>query len=887
MGRIVSHVNLSLAKISFRSGAPAILILSLLAIFCRASLAADDSTESFTLQNGLRVVVRRESFAPLAALQLWVETGSADENAEEIGAAHLLEHILFRGSAGSGAGKIAAQVEKLGGTINGFTSRDHTVYHMVLPAARAAGGLAALAELVQLPRLDKALLEKEAQVVQAEWKQGEDSPRAQLTNALFSMAYRVHPYGRSIIGTLENLHRITPEIVSGFYRRWYTAKNMILIATGDFSTDRLKEDIQRIFAALPAGAPPERRLPAEPPQDRVRLNVLIGPVTQSHLMIGFPIPAASDKESPALDLLAFILGRGESSRFAEKIKVSRGLVNSISASTFSTKDPGLFIVEAQVEANKLMDATAAILQEVYRLRRERVAPWELDRAHANFERALVRARETLDGQARQLGNFASVYRDADYAEVYLKNLRRVDAEDLRTVAQSFFKTEALSVALLVPEGTADVPDAGKIAALSRSLEPPAPMTQPQDGVLAATLDNGLRIVIEEDHRLPVVAVHAGVIGGLAVENERSNGIGNFIAQMLTQGTPQWSSPQLIRAVEEMGGTLSGWSGNSTVGLSGTFPSRHAETAMEIFLDALLHPAFPERELEKKRQEILLRIGNREERGRDRALRFFYQTLLVDHPYRLDPSGQREPVIRFRREDLVAQYQKLFSPERMVVSVAGDVEGENILRYLRTRLAPLRRSGAILDLPPAENGRRELRAAKRTSKTAQAQVVMGFQAPAKGAPGYFTMKVIEAILSRIGGRLFVDLRDQQGLAYSVGAFSLDDPLQGAFGVYAATDPANVERMKQEMLAALRRLREEEILPDELERAKNYLIGQYRIDRQTPAAKAADLADNELFGFGADYSKRYQEEIQKVSAVDILKFAYRYLPPDGYALAVVGP
>jgi zinc protease len=683
------------------------------------------------------------------------------------------------------------------------------------------------------------------------------------------------------------LHRITPEIVSGFYRRWYTAKNMILVVTGNFSTDRLKEDIQGIFAALPASAPPKQRLPKEPAQDQPRLSILRGPVTQSHLMIGFPIPAASGKESPVLDLLAFILGRGESSRFAEKIKVSRGLVNSISASTFSTKDPGLFIVEAQVEANKLMDATAAILQEVYRLRRERVAPWELDRAHTNFERAMVRAKETLDGQARQLGNFASVYRDPDYAEIYLKNLRRLDAEDLRIAAQSFFKTETLSVALWVPEATAEVPDAEKIAVLSRSLERPAPATQPRSGVLAATLDNGLRIVIEEDHRLPVVALHAGVIGGLAVENERSNGIGNFIAQMLTQGTPRWSSPQLIRAVEELGGTLNGWSGNSAVGLSGTFPSRHVENALEIFLDALLHPAFPERELEKKRQEILLRFGNREERGRDRALRFFYQTLLVDHPYRFDPSGQREPVMRLRREDLVAQYQKLFSPERMVVSVAGDVEGENILRYLRTRLASLRRSGATFDLPPAENGRRELRAAKRTSQTVQSQVVMGFQAPAKGAPGYFTMKVLEAILSRIGGRLFVDLRDQQGLAYSVGAFSLDDPLQGAFGVYAATDPANVEKIKQEMLATLRRLREEEVLPDELERAKNYLIGQYWINRQAPAAKAADLADNELFGFGRDYSKRYQEEIQRVNAVDILKFAYRYLPPEGYTLAVVGP
>jgi zinc protease len=150
-----------------------------------------------------------------------------------------------------------------------------------------------------------------------------------------------------------------------------------------------------------------------------------------------------------------------------------------------------------------------------------------------------------------------------------------------------------------------------------------------------------------------------------------------------------------------------------------------------------------------------------------------------------------------------------------------------------------------------------------------------------------MKVVEALLSRIGGRLFVELRDKQGLAYSVSAFSLSDPLQGAFGIYAATDPASAEKMKEGMLTELRRLQEEEVSAEELERAKNYLIGNYLIARQTNASKAAEVTFNELFGFGSDFGQRFEEGVQKVSATDILKFAYRYLSLDRYTLAIVGP
>ena len=821
------------------------------------------------------------------ALQLWVETGAADESADEAGLAHLLEHVLFRGSAESGTGKLAAEVEKLGGTINGFTSRDHTVYHLVLPAKHLTSGLKALAQLTQLPPLEEPQLQKEKQVVLEEWKQGQDNPRSQASSALFKAAFRVHPYGRPVIGTPESLKRITWEALSRFYERRYTTKNMILVLVGDFEAGRLREETSELFGPLRTRERPERRLPAEPEQREARVEILKGPVRQSHLMLGFPIPRATDRDAAALDLLAFILGRGESSRLVEGVKTSKGLVSSISASAYSMKEPGLFTIQVQLETEKNPAALEASLQEIYRLREEPVSPWELSRAHVNFERSFVQARETMQGQAQQLGSFTSVYGDPNYSEAYLKEIRQLSPERLMTVARTFFKTEGLSVSLLLPEGTASPLDADKIAGLSRSLTSASALSKRSEEMLSTTLDNGLTILIQEDHRLPVFAVHAGMIGGLLLEDERNNGIHNFIAAMLTQGTPRWSSGQLVRAVEQLGGNLNGSSGRGTLSLSGTFPSREAQPGLEIFLDVLLHPGFPQEELEKKRQEILLRIKNRDERSRDQALRFFYQSLFRNHPYRLEPSGQRESVIRLRREDLLAQYQKLLSPERLVLTIVGDVDGERLLNFLRGKLSSLRKSGSIPTLPAPEAKGRELRVEKKTIKARQAHLVLGFSAPAKGDPDYFTMKVLEAVLSRLGGRLFVELRDKQGLAYSVGAFSLDDPHQGAFGIYTATDPAAVDRMKDGIIAELRRLQGEEVSAEELERAKNYLIGNYLIARQTNAAKAADLVSHELFGFGSDFTARYQEAIEKVAPADILKFAKQYLPLDRYVFTIVGP
>jgi zinc protease len=864
----------------------AFLLNILFFLFLPVADVLSSESESFILTNGLRVIFKKDSSSSLAALQLGVETGAADEATEEAGIAHVLEHILFRGSSERGTGKFAGEVESLGGTMNGFTSHDRTVYYMVVPAAHAKSALGLLARMMRLPTLDESQLQKEIQVVLEEWKQGEDNPRSKVSRALFQTAYQLHPYGRPVIGTPESLKRITWESLTRLYQRWYSARNMTLVVVGNLDSETVRRDIIELFSSLPG---PE--LPSHPPlrevsQERARLTVLKAPVQQAHLMIGFPIPNVTERAAPALDLLAFILGRGESSRLLQRVKTAGGLVNSISASTFSPKGPGLFLIQAQLETHKVMDALRATLKELYVLREEVVSAAELNRAYINFERTFIETKETVLGQARQMGNFQLLYGNPDYEEVYLKEIRELDAEKLKSAARAFFRTETLVVSLLVPEETADLPSSEKIADLSRSLQN-AVTVKHEQGILKATLENGLRILIQENHRLPVFSVHAGLIGGLILEDEGNNGIHNFIASMLTQGTPRLSSSQLIQGVEELGGSLSGSAGNSTLSLSGTFPSQQVERGLELFLEVLLNPTFPEEELEKKRREILIGIKNREEQVRNQAYRLFYQTLFQDHPYRLRPSGEREQILRFSREDLITHYRNLISSDRIVLVIVGDVDGEKILSHLRSRLSSLPKFPSKFSLSPSENGIGQMLAKKKTTKRKQAHLVLGFAAPTKGKPDYFTMKVVQMILSAIGGRLFVELRDKQGLAYSVGAFSLDDPLQGAFGTYAATDPANIEKVREGILGELRRLQDEEVSTKELERAKNYLIGNYLITRQTNASKAADLTFNELFGFGTDFDQRYQEGIQKVSAADIVKFAREHLPLDRYVLAIVGP
>jgi zinc protease len=846
----------------------------------------------FTLDNGLRVAIQEDHFAPVVAIQMWVKAGSADETPDVAGAAHVHEHMIFKGTTRRSVGAIAAEVESSGGQINAFTTADHTVYHLVLASRHFTTGLDIIADAMQHSTFDPHELAKELQVVMEEWKRGEDTPTSRAATELFRLAYTTHPYGRPVIGYRETIEALNRERVLNFYQRWYHPNNMTLVIVGDIDQEVARQEVIRLCAGQKAGALPTRPRTAEPPQQGLRFSVLDMNVEEFYLYLSFPIPPAEHHDVFALDVLSYILGGGESARLVQTLQADKELVNWISAHAYTPQDSGLFIVAAALEHDKVRPALEEILAALFLCKHTLVAPAELARARTNLESDFIYRRETVQGQARQLGYFLTVFGDPDFERQYLDGLAAVTRQDIQHVAQRYFSPDTLSLVLLGTTADATLPTAAEVQALCERLdsEPapaPLPVSKRAGQVSFTVLDNGVRLIVKEHHAVPVMALQAVMLGGLLFEDEHNTGINNFLAGLLTRGSERFSRQELAEAVESLAGSLRGFSGRNSLGLAGSFlTTPRVDNALDLFLDTLLHPAFPLDEVEKRRREVLLLLKNREDDLAQIAFDLFYEALFTTHPYRFPILGREETVRVLQREQLVDYYRALLNPERLVVSIVGDVDTEQVSAHLRGALEQLPSSSTAATLPLPDPRPMTVRRRHKTVDKQQAHIVLGFQGVTLTDPGRYPLKVLEAILSRQGGRLFYELREQRALAYSVTAFGVEGLAPGVVGVYIGTDPGKVEEASTAVRTELAQLREELVSAAELEQAQKYLTGSFEISLQSNSAQAEEMGFNELYGLGYENSRRYLAVINSVTPEDLRRVARTYFDDNAYTLVVVG-
>ncbi len=848
----------------------------------------------FTLDNGLRVVIQEDHFAPVVAIQIWVKAGSADETPDVAGAAHVHEHMIFKGTARRPVGAIAAEVESSGGNINAFTTADHTVYHLVLASRHFSTGLDIIADALQNTTFDPHELGKELQVVMEEWKRGEDSPTSRAATELFRLAYTEHPYGRPVIGFRETIEALNRERVVNFYHRWYHPNNMTLVIVGDVNREQTQAEVLRWFGKQASQALPSRPRTAEPPQQGLRFSVLDMNVEECYLYLSFPIPPAAHEDVFALDLLSYILGGGDSSRLVQSLQADKEMVNWISAHAYTPQDAGLFITAAALESDKLHQTLEEILATLFRCKYELLSPSELARARTNLESDFIYRRETVQGQARQLGYFLTLFDDPDFAQRYLAGLAAVTLHDLQRVAQRYFSLEALTAVFLGATEGVTLPTEQEIATLCRRLDKPVqPVVAPaivaaaNGHVSLTTLDNGVRLLVKEHHEVPVVAVQAVMLGGLLFEDATNIGINNFLAGMLTRGSERFSRLELAEAVETLAGSVRGFSGRNSLGLSGSFLSTtRLKDGLDLFLETFLHPRFPSEEVEKRRRELLLLLKNREDELAQIAFDLFYQTIFTSHPYRFSVLGNEDTVRALQRAQIIDYYQTLLNPAQLVVSVVGDVATDQIIEHFRTALEPLLPKSHTPALPPNDPRPTTVRTARKEVEKQQAHIVLGFQGASLADADRYSLKVMEAILSRQGGRLFYELREQRALAYSVTAFGVEGLAPGVVGVYVGTDPGKVEEATAAVRAELQCAREELVDPVELDQAKKYLTGSYEISLQSNAAQCEEMGFNELYGLGYENGRRYLAAINTVTAEDLRCAARKYFDDEAYTLVVVG-
>lgn len=848
--------------------------------------------------NGQTVVVKETPGTKVVTVQIWVKAGSVYEESHEAGITHFIEHMIFKGTSSRGPGELAQAIEAAGGRINAYTSYEYTVYHATLSAEHWGMALDILAESILDPAFDPVELEREKKVILEEVGMRNDRPNVKLFQELMGSAYGVHPYRLPVIGNVDSIKEFSREDVLAYMDKHYHPDNFTVVVVGDVVGPEVIERVRTLLGGLEQGEYKQPPLPVEPTQEGARFFMIRDDINQPHMALALPISRFDSPDTPVLDVLAEIVGHGEVSRLYRSLRDEKKLVYGISGSAFTPHDPGMFEIAAVLEGDKMMPALEAVLIELFRLKYFPVSDQELKRAKHNLESDFVFSLEGVEGQARVLGSFDALTGDPREEE-YLASVRSVGADDIMRVANTYFTGEHLTAGFLVPKGSDFKPDKQELAAIIKQAELEAGKSAATallpdaslSGLHRFELDNGIRLLVREDQTVPTVAIRAVFPGGLRSETPASNGAFAFISELLPKGTKTMSAHEITLTVADMAGRITGFHGKNTFGLKADFLARFTGAGLELVSDIIKNPAFDDEEAAKIRPELLAHLKQQEDSLTALAFREFNSLLFDGHPYGLNSSGSQEVISMFTTAALKEIYEQHARPGMLVLAVAGAVQADKIYEQVQglfkdwRGVKPAEENGISEDLLPPEP--------PVTPKTArivrdkeQVHLIIGFVGTTLYDHDRYSLEVLETVLSGQSGRLFTELRDKQGLAYSLSSFSMLGLDTGAFGIYMGTSPDKKEKAVRGVWQEINRIRQDLISDAELARAKNVLIGQYELGMQTHSSQALEIALNETYDLGQDFGNRYIESINEVDAESVRQVALKYILPERYVMVEVG-
>jgi zinc protease len=398
---------------------------------------------------------------------------------------------------------------------------------------------------------------------------------------------------------------------------------------------------------------------------------------------------------------------------------------------------------------------------------------------------------------------------------------------------------------------------------------------PPPTVTRRVLPNGMTVVVRQDASVGVMAASLQVRAGSLFETADTVGITNFLHRVMLRGTSRYNALQLTEAIEDLGGSLDA-SGDVEYGeVRGTALARSWEDLLKLMAEVALRPTLPDEEIERERRLIQSAIQTRGDTPFQRA----FDSLLVDlygpHPYAWPSIGRRESIERIDRVALRSHYAAIYRPDRMVLAVSGHLDTGKVLRVAER----LFRSPAVPGAPMAPGSgqaraRHERRVVERPVQ--QAQVMVGYLGPALDQPDYAAVRVLGTVLGGgMSGRLFTELRDKRGLAYSVGVLGTFRTGPSFLVTHMGTAPPNAEAAEAGVLGEIDRIRAEQVSERELARAKAYLLGNLAMDRRTNARHAWYMAFFEITGAGWDFPDRYARAVEAVTVEDIARAARQYL------------
>jgi zinc protease len=827
--------------------------------------------------------------------------------------------MMFKSTRNLPAEAFDRLTEDVGGLNNASTTRDYTYYFEVVPANHLERILWAEAERMSNLVVDEASFISEREVVKEELRGGLAGPYGQLLAEDIPRAnFVVHPYGRSIKGSIKDLDAATIEEVRAFHALYYRPDNAALVVAGNFSPDDLAKWVDTYFSSITAPKDGIQRLNVIEPVRRgaKEYTVYANNVPLPAISVSYPVPPSGSKDRAAFTVLDEILAKGESSRLNQAL-VYRQRVATTAYSTFQeTREPGAYSVVAVVSAGAFPDSVArTVVSEIRTICTGRVSTAELQRAKNQLLSRALRERETMLGRNLALGTSIMLYGDAHRADRLLGEIQDVTPDDILRVASATFQdTRRITIRYLSaqqrPAGApaTTIPDANTVAPAKLSVptspvmnvrmspgpersEPPkpAPAVIPElPQIFEHVLSNGLRVVAISKRGLPLVSINLRVMSGTASDPPRLSGLALIVAETSIKGTTARSAPEIAQRMERFGSTSRIEVDADSTSLSLTGLSSHADALLSIVSDAAGSPAYSLQEVERQRSKLLNDLSLALQQPGAIALYAGTRLIFGSHPYGSVPTPKSVSAIG--RDDIVAFHELHWRPDNAVLIITGDIapadafrmadryfrEWSNPIATARPRPSaqadpPTKPRVIFIDLPGA----------------AIACVGFGLLGVSRLDSRYPAAMLANSVLG--GGyssRLNREIRIRRGLAYFAGSMLDERRFPSLIWINTLVRNEAVSDVLDIMKREGERLGNEPVTADELTARKAALIGEFYRDFETVSGTADRVSRLVAIGLPTKAVSRYAEDVSGVTPDALRQTASHFLDIGKADIIVVG-
>jgi zinc protease len=847
----------------------------------------NQTIETFSLPNGLKVFYDHVPDTPLVSIQAWVNTGSADEPHGSAGISHLIEHMFFKGAANKKIAVIAKEIEALGGYINAFTSFEETVFYITIKNSYFNRAMDVLAQTIISPSFDEDELKMEREVVLDEIKRGKDDTYQTMFLTLYGLAYKGHPYSRPIIGYEKTVSSFDRDGIFTHFKRWYAPSNISIVVAGDIPKQQVEQGIYHAFETMKSNGIIEHIRP-NPPLQRHQQSIVKGmDVKDTYYAMGFITPPVTDEESFALEVLSYILGGNDTSRLPRIVKNENRLVDSIMVSHSSNRYTGFFSISGTTEPGKLQKALDNIMSTVSDAAIQLPTHEEIARAKQMLKSMFIYDLETVKQRAMKIGEAVVEMGGLDYIMDYTKKIDSVNLETIGNAITKYLNPDRLNVVAILPRKKVDN---------KKHLHVVHPAGSGMDytlkhagDVLMATFENGLRLILKEKHTIPIVALSCLFLGDTTEEPSDKTGLINIMSMMLKKGTHYRKESDIERESDNISGMFSPVRTKQSFGITGEFLNKYTDDGLGLFADMLLNSTFEADEIKRVKKDIVADIRADKDNIGMQARNAFLKLMYGPTPLSLSEKGNVNTVQKIERPDLTDAYNRLVSGKNGVVSVVGDIDRMEMVKKIARYLSLIKTGKQYV--PPSHDVKQPLHTIKTEKykmEKNQAHIITGTLTVPVNHEDRFALMLLDQILGGQSGRLFVELRDKRGICYAVqtiGEAKLNN--KGWFGIYTSTSPEKVDASLEVIKTEVDKLYKNGVNDIELENSKRYILSDYDSRKQMALSVSSMLAYNELFGRSIDYYNKFPHLITRVTRNDVNAVIKKYFHPDRFTTLVLVP